>query len=179
MTPGTPGIHRHHWNFRGQAPEPEPKTPAQVQDSLRAVEQMWEIVDSLVAEGQDRQMLERSVEMMISGNRQGLSRMFGGAGAFGGGARNPDEFVERPGERFGSGGGGFGGGPMRAFMRMARRRGLSGGFMGGGGRGGQAPLADEGDYTVVLKVGDREFRQRLAVKKGPGADAGGGFFQLP
>jgi hypothetical protein len=177
--PGTPGIHRYRWNFRGQAPPPPAKTPAQMQDSLRSIEQMQHIVDSLVAEGQDKQMLDRAMNMMISGNRQGLFGMFGGGGGRGGGAGDPDEFVERPGERFGGGGGGFGGGGniMRDFMRMVRPLGGASAFMGGRGGGAQAPLADAGDYTVVLKVGDQEFRQTLRVEKGPGAGAGGGFFQ--
>ncbi|MFC1661897.1 WD40/YVTN/BNR-like repeat-containing protein, partial [Gemmatimonadota bacterium] len=130
MAPGTPGIHRYQWNFRGQTPPPPAKTPAQVQDSLRSIEQMQHIVDSLVAEGQDRQMLERAMNMMISGNRQGLFGMFGGGGRPGGGAGDPSAFNERPGERFGGGGGGFGGGGniMRDFMRMVRPLGGAGAF---------------------------------------------------
>ena len=52
-----------------------------------------------------------------------------------------------------------------------------GGFMGGRGGGAQAPLAESGEYTVILEVGDQEFRQALVVEKGPGANAGGGFFE--
>ena len=41
----------------------------------------------------------------------------------------------------------------------------------------QASLAESGEYTVVLKIGDNEYRQTFTVEKGPGANAGGGFFE--
>jgi hypothetical protein len=171
--PGSPGIHRVYWNFRGEAPPAPPKTPAEVQDSIRAVEKMWEAVDELAEEGvMERAQLERIANMMLTGNRQGLVGMFEG----GGGRSEPGTFDERPGESWGGGGRGFGGGMMQVFRAMGRAMG-SGGMMGGRGRGGQAPLAESGEYTVILKVGDREFRQPLKVQKGPGADAGGGFFE--
>ena len=63
-------------------------------------------------------------------------------------------------------------------MTSGNRQGLMGMFGGRGGRGaGQPPLADTGEYTVVIKVGGREFTQTFTVAKGPGADAGGGFFE--
>ena len=56
---------------------------------------------------------------------------------------------------------------------MQASRPISGGGGGGfgGGGGGQAPMADEGDYTVVLRIGGQEFRRTLTILKGP--DAGG------
>jgi hypothetical protein len=60
---------------------------------------------------------------------------------------------------------------LRALTQAARaitgQAGAAGGF--GGGGGGQAPLAEAGSYTVVLKVGDRELRQPLQVIRGPNA----------
>jgi hypothetical protein len=173
--PGSPGIHRVYWNFRGEAPPEEPKTPAEVQDSIRAVEKMWEAVDELAEEGvMERAQLERIANMMLSGNRQGLMGMFSGGG--GGGRRDPGTFNERPGESWGGGGRGFGGGMMQVFRRMGRAMG-GGGMMSGRGGGGQAPLAESGEYTVILKLGDQEFRQPLTVEKGPGAGGGGGSFE--
>ncbi|MFH1764536.1 MAG: hypothetical protein ABIF09_10130, partial [Gemmatimonadota bacterium] len=174
----TPGIHRYQWDFRGQAAavEPGPKTEEQIQDSLRAVERVQELVDSLVGAGSDRAQLEQTRDMILSGNRQGMIGAFGGGGGrAGGGQRDPDAWVERPGENFAVGGRGGGGGmtpEMRLITQAARDITGGGGFGGPGGGGGQAPLADAGDYTVILKAGDQEFRQTLTVIKGP--DAGGG-----
>ena len=64
---------------------------------------------------------------------------------------------------------------MQVFRALNRAMGSGGGM---GGRGGaQAPLAESGEYTAILKVGDDEYRQTLTVAKGPGANAGGGFFE--
>jgi len=173
--PGSPGIHRVYWNFRGQAPAPPEKTPAQVQDSIRSVEGMWAVVDSIVEEGiMERPMIERIATMMITGNREGLMGMFGGMG--GGGGQEAGGFDERPGESWSSGGMTMGSEMIQNFRRLVRPLGGFGGFMGRG-RMNQAPLAESGEYTVVLKVGDEEYRQMLSVEKGPGADAGGGFFE--
>jgi len=180
-SPATPGLHRYQWNFRGEAPPPPPKTEEQIQDSIQAVARVQEIVDSLVAEGSDRAQLERTRDMLLSGNRQSMMGMFGGGGA-GARAREPDEFVERPGESWTTGGRGGGGGgftpELRALSQAARA--ITGGArFGGAGRGGggQASLAEAGDYTVILRVGGREYRQVLTVVKGADAGEGGGFFE--
>ena len=91
--------------------------------------------------------------------------MFGGGGGRGG-QRDPGAWVDRPGENFSQGGGGFNFTPeMRVIMQASRP------ITGGGGGGNQAALAEEGDYTVILKAGDQEVRKTLTVLKGP--DAGG------
>ncbi len=174
--PGSPGFHRVYWNFRGETPPAPPKTPAQVQDSIRSVEKMGVLVEALVEEGvMERDQLERIADMMLTGNRQGLSGMFGGGPR--GQRGEPGAFNERPGESWGGGGRGMGGGTIQVFRRMRSAMGGGGGFMGGRGGGAQAPLAESGEYTVILEVGDQEFRQALVVEKGPGANAGGGFFE--
>jgi hypothetical protein len=170
--PGTEGYHRVYWDFRGRAPEePEKaKTPAEVQDSARAVEQMAAVVDSLVEEGvMARPMLERVANMMLTGDREGLFSMFGGMG--GGGSSGSRGFQERPGESWSTGGFTMGGDMMRQMMRMVRPLGGVGAFMGGDG-GAQAPLVESGAYTVVLQAGDREYRQTLQVEKRAGAEGG-------
>ena len=174
--PGSPGIHRVYWNFRGQPPEPEEKTPAQVQDSVRSVEGMWAVVDSMVNEGvMERPMLERIATMMISGDREGLFGMFGAMGGGGGGGA-PGEFNERPGESWRSGGMTMSSAMIQNFRRLVRPLGGFGGFMGRSSMS-QPPLAESGDYTVILKVGDEEYPRTLTVEKGPGAAAGEGFFR--
>jgi photosystem II stability/assembly factor-like uncharacterized protein len=173
--PGTPGIHRVRWNFRGQTPPPPPKTPAEVQDSVRAVEEVFVVVDSLVEEGiMERPRLERVARMMIAGDRAGLFAMFG-AGGRGGPRAEAGEFVERPGESWTSGGPGMASGMIRHFMRLVRPLGGAGAFMSGRGSR-EAPLAEAGEYEVVLEAGDMKARRTLTVVKGPGAEAGGGFF---
>ncbi len=173
--PGTPGIHRVYWNFRGKAPPPEPKTPAQLQDSTRAVEEMWVVVDSLVEEGaMQRPMLERIATMMLAGDRQGLFGMFEGMAGGGGGA---GEFNERPGESWRSGGFSMSSEMIQNFRRLVRPLGGQSAFMGRRAGGG-APLAETGEYTVVLRVGDEELRQSLTVDKRPGAGGGGMFEEL-
>jgi hypothetical protein len=162
---GAEGLHRYYWNFRGQAPPPPPKTDEEVQDSIAGVERIGELIDSLSAEGSDRAQLERFRDMLTG--EGGLAAMFGGGGR---GQGDPDAWIERPGENFSQGGGGFSFTPeMRLLMQASRA--ITGGRGRFGGGGNQAPLAEEGDYSVVLKAGDREFRQTLTVLKGP--DAGG------
>jgi hypothetical protein len=62
---------------------------------------------------------------------------------------------------------------MRVIMQAARDIASARGGFGVLG-GGQAPQADAGEYTVVLKAGDAKFRQNLHVIKGPNAGGGGG-----
>ena len=177
--PGTEGFHRVYWDFRGtSSPEPErPKTPAEVQDSARAVEEMAAVVDSLAEEGvMARPMLERIANMMLTGDREGLFSMFGAAGGGMGGGAGQREFDERPGESWSTGGFSMGGSMMRQMMRMVRPLGGVSRFMSGGG-GVQPPLVESGDYTIVLKAGDSELRRTLVVERRPGAEGGSGMFQ--
>jgi len=177
--PGTAGLHRYTWNFRRQPPPPPPKTEAQIQDSLQAVVRIQELVDSIVAAGGDREALERTRDMLLAGNIQGMAAAFGGAGggAAGGATRDPRAFVERPGENWNVAPRGGGGGGVTPELRVITQAaqaitGGGGGSGRAGGGGAQAPLADSGEYTVILKVGDRELRQTLTVLKGPDAGEG-------
>jgi hypothetical protein len=174
--PAAPGLHRVSWNFRLQTPPP-PKTPEQLQDSVQAVARIRQMVDSMVAAGGDRASLEQTRDAILSGNLQGPMGGGGSGGGGGGAQRDPYGWVERPAESWnvgGRGGAAAGGGmtpELRALTQAARaitgQAGAAGGF--GGGGGGQAPLAEAGSYTVVLKVGDRELRQPLQVIRGPNA----------
>ncbi len=132
----------------------------------------------MVAAGGDRQQLERIRDQLTSGGRQGVAGMFGGGR--GGGQAEPGGWVERPAENWNVQGRGGGGGftpEMRAIMEAARDITGGGGFGRGGRGGGQGSLVDAGNYTVILKVGDQEYRQTLQVIKGPDAGEGGGFFE--
>lgn len=87
--------------------------------------------------------------------------MFGsGGGRGGGGGGDPEAFRERPGESRGSGGG-FDFGRMRTLADLVNPgRGLGGLFRSGGG---QAPLADAGEYIVRMEVDGRAFTRTLDV----------------
>jgi photosystem II stability/assembly factor-like uncharacterized protein len=185
--PATPGIHRHSWNFRRQAPavEPPPKTEEQIRDSIQAVGRVRELVDSIVAAGGDREMLERTRDMLLAGNLQGMAAAFGvaaQAGAGGRAAADPLAFVERPAENWTvaqRGGGAAAFTPEMQVIMQAAQAITGGGGLGrlagaGGGMGGagQGPLAEGGEYTVILKVGERELRQPLRVIRGHDAGEG-------
>jgi hypothetical protein len=91
--PGTRGLHRLSWSFRGKEPPAPELSPAQRRDSIVNVRKLDAVFDSLKAEGMDAQMLDRVKERMLSGNTQELFR------AFRGGGRSAERgFVERPGE---------------------------------------------------------------------------------
>jgi hypothetical protein len=148
-----------------EAAEPEPKTEEEIQDSIQAVARVNELVDSLAEAGSDRAQLEQIRDMILQGGRQ---RMFGGGGGSPfGGDEEPEVWVERPGEDFSERGGGLRGytPDMRILAQAARP--ISGSRRGGFGGGGQPAMAGVGDYTVVLRAGDRELRRTLTVLVSP------------
>ena len=169
----TPGLKSVFWNFQPRS-EPDPLSPSERRDSIRNVEVVREVADSLIAAGADSAEVERAAQNFT--NRQGR----GGRPGFGGGAatRAP-EFQERPGENYpnrantepggrrGGGGAGGRGSVNRDFFRALRERGV--GF-GGFGGGGNAALADPGDYTIELRLGARTFTTRLEVLREDGYD---------
>lgn len=181
------GLRRVYWDFRPRV-EPKPKSPSELRDSVENARLMRDVADSLLAAGDDAEVVERAVEQMSSAG--------GSRGRFGGGGGTPRRaFQERPGESYprpraqeteaeerpgpGAGGppGGQGqaGGPaqpdIRAMQRKIRRemreRGAGLGSFGGF-RGGDRGLADPGDYTVVMSVGDRTLSAPLTVLRAPG-----------
>ncbi len=166
----TPGIKRAFWNFQPRQ-EPTVLSPSERRDSLNNARVVREVADSLLAEGADSAQVERAVENFT---RRGA----GGRGRFGGGGQPAARtFQERPGENYpnrpageagegqASGGGGFGG-VNRDFFRALRDRGVS--FRRGGFGGGTDALADPGEYTVVLRLGDRTLSTRLEVIRAEG-----------
>ena len=177
--PGSSGMHRVMWDFRGTAPPPAPLSPAARRDSVIRAHRVDFVFDSLAEAGANPQMLERMrAQFAGGGNPFGRGR-FGGRGR-GRGGRGGDGaqrgFVDRPAEsRGGRGGfgGGFGGGggpgglDVREIARLLNPGGGRGGFggFGRGGGGAAAPLVDSGEYWVHLTVGDETYTRRLRVER--------------
>jgi hypothetical protein len=175
--PAAAGIHRVYWDFRGRATR-TPLSPAALRDSIVTARRVERVVDSLVAAGTDRALIDRLRTQLAGGG-------FGGGGGGGGGApaAGPQRFNPRPGEsppptpgrRGGAvaavaeaGGESQGEGEMGDDMRSALQAALRGpgGRGGGGGFGGaQAPLVSTGDYLVTMTVGGRTMKQVLHVER--------------
>jgi photosystem II stability/assembly factor-like uncharacterized protein len=195
--PGGPGLHRVVWNYRGKAPPRPSLSPAQRRDSVRNVQRVEQVFDSLKTAGMNAAMLDRLKERILSGNTQELFRMFRGGGG-GGGRGAAGGFVERPGESQAPAAGqrraaGAPGEPgarpeaaapglpdqetMQEIMRALRQPGQRGGGFGGfGGGGGQAPIVSTGDYLVSITVDGQTERRVLRVERVRGSgDSGFGF----
>ncbi|MDH3733154.1 MAG: hypothetical protein OEU54_06445, partial [Gemmatimonadota bacterium] len=160
----TPGLKSVFWNLQPRT-VPEGLSPSERRDSINNVVIVRQVADSLVAAGADSAQVERAVQNFSSRQRRGGRPGFGGGSA----GRAP-EFRERPGENYpnrantepgGRGGGGGGAGSVnRDFFRALRDRGVGFNF---GGFGGAAQLADPGDYTIELRLGDETYTTRLEV----------------
>jgi len=181
---GGPGVHRVYWNFRGQAPPAPELSPSARRDSIRNIQRIEHVFDSL-AQNSDipETSLTRMKDQMLSGDTQGMFRGFGGAG--GRGQQQGTGFQERPGEsqprQAGAAGGQArggqgqpGGGAMdRDLMRLIMRIIRPSGQRGFGGGAGQAPLVGTGDFLVTITVDGVTMSQVLRVEQ---LVAGGGRF---
>ena len=173
--PAEAGFHRVHWNLQKRPATPAPKSPSELRDSIEGARVMRVIADSLIRiEGMDSAAVERALAAVQSGDRS-LFRRFGRGG---GGAMTPG----RPGERYpepAPAGAetpepparpGVGGAAEQAdvaeiardMFRAARERNVPGfsfrRFFGGGPED-----VEPGEYTVVVRVGERSYTERLAV----------------
>ncbi len=161
----TPGLKSIFWNYQPRT-TPEPLSPSERRDSIRNVRVIREVADSLIVAGADSAQIEQSVQNFANRGRRGGRPGFGG-----GAAGTAPQFRERPGENYptranevpgGRGAAGSGrGNANREFFRALRDRGVGVGGFGGGGGGGA--IADPGEYTVELRLGDQTFRTRLEV----------------
>ncbi|MEJ2679672.1 MAG: hypothetical protein P8174_11460, partial [Gemmatimonadota bacterium] len=173
--PETAGLHRVTWNFRPK-PTPQPLSPSERADSLKNVRIMHEIADSLVQAGKvDSATAARVLNLAMSGDRSALFRMFGGRG----GGQRAGEWNARPGESYPQPGAQQRQeNPMRDVMQemfsAARERGLGYSLFRGRRGGGNEPAA-AGEYTVVLKIGDKEYSQPLQVIRAPNYTGQSGF----
>ncbi len=170
-----PGVHSVSWNLRGQGMS-LPLSPSERRDSIAVAARLATVADSLEDAGHDREEIDEVVER-LSGGGGGGGFGFGGFGG-GGGSVGVADFEERPAE------GNFRSTlpsaeedvdepSLQQIITQAVRGQQGGGFgrrFGGGGlftrRSQQGAAAQPGVYTVVLKVGTREFTQPLAVAMG-------------
>jgi hypothetical protein len=192
--PATRGMHRVHWNFRGESAD-LPLSPSERRDSIATERRLAAVSDSLIRAGTERAAVERAVAQLRGGEEGGAGGRGGRGGGGGGGAegtvvRAGGEWPDRPAEGAARGGGGGGrggqgggqqseeGNVVQTITRLVRGEPAGGGGRGGfGGSGslfprrsaGPAPLADPGQYTVVLTVGGRTFTQPLRVERGSAA----------
>jgi photosystem II stability/assembly factor-like uncharacterized protein len=181
-------INSVYWNFRLTSNAPTVLSPAQRRDSVRYMQRIDFVIDSMTKAGGNAASLARIKEQLLGGG--------GGRGFFGRrGGNESGEFVERPAEsppprpagaggRGGAGRGGAGAGAidqtqMREIFQLVRIPGSSYPSFGRGGRGGAGGgLADTGDYLVTMTVGSHVERQTVHVVRQPGLGdgSGGGFF---
>lgn len=166
--PASAGLNSVTWNYRGEAPPAAAPGPYDKREQARIAERAKVVADSLKEAGWDAQVLDRMMGLISgrTGRDQAFAMFMGG-----GGGRDPEAFRDRPGETApgSASGGGMDYGQMREVAELV----TPGGGMGGlfrrfGGSGGQAALAEPGNYTVTLKVGDKTYTQSLKVGRQAG-----------
>ncbi|MDX1646927.1 MAG: hypothetical protein R3304_07270, partial [Longimicrobiales bacterium] len=165
------GIHSAVWNLRGRTVQLE-RSPSEIRDSLRIERRLEEVADSLVEAGEAHEDVDEAVASLRDPGEGGGGR-FGGRDDEGLPFDADGNFVERPAEGPVVGeGGGFGGDDSLED----RIRDLVTGEEGGRGRWRRrgsifpgrtepAPRAEPGVYTVILKVGHEEYRQRFTLER--------------
>lgn len=172
------GLNTATWNLRGQG-ETLPRSPSEVRDSIAIDKRLSFVVDSLAEAGMDREELDEIAETLRQPSSAGGGGGFGGRGAGGGSAT----FVERPAEARPTGGARAGGGSTDLSLQQQITqlvRGTQSGrgrrFGGGGGlfpsRSEAGSMVDQGDYKVVLKIGEQTFTQTLRVDRSENAPGG-------
>ena len=194
--PGSAGINRMTWDFRGKAPPSPRLSPAEVRDSTSNVLRVIAALDSIEKEGTiAKPMLDR-MRQGLTGGADTMQQMITQLGGFGGGGGGgfggqAGRWQDRPGETpAGAGGGGRGPGGGAAggagaapdmnqlfgVMQAALGRAGMNQLFGGGGRrgGGATPLVGTGDYLVSITVGGQTLKQVLRVERVSGG-AGTGF----
>lgn len=155
--------------MRGEAPPADEPGPYEKQQKEVIGARAIVVRDSLIEEGWSESFLNRMVGAFTGETSRGqLMGMFGGGGGGGGFGRDPEGFNERPGENMSAGGGGFNFGQMRELANLIMPgAGVSALFRRfGGGRGGaEAPMAEPGEYTLTMTVGERTFTQTITVDR--------------
>jgi photosystem II stability/assembly factor-like uncharacterized protein len=167
------GLNTAVWNMRTAA-TPLPRSPSEVRDSIAIEKRLAFVADSLAEAGTDREELDGVVEQL---RETSSSQGFGGFG--GGGGAPSTAFQERPAEGRPSGGArAQGGGGEESLQQLITRlvRGTPSGrgrrFRGGGlfpARSEPGTMVDPGDYTVIMRIGERTFTQLLRVERSESA----------
>jgi hypothetical protein len=173
--PGTPGLHKVYWNFRGRAvPVRVALGPAQMRDSTNLARRITAIFDSIGKAGTVPQAsLDRMKNALLSGSVAATGGRGGGGGGGGGRAgAAPGVWNDRPGE---------------GDVVVGR-----GGRAGGGGGGAAAPADPFADFpggaealAILLRPkgappftgrggGAGEIGQRLSTLTGGGGGGGRG-----
>jgi hypothetical protein len=158
--PASAGLQRVYWNLR-QRPARRDLSPSERLDSTENARVLQQVADSLVRAGGDRAVIEQVANAFRSGDFSALR----------GGNRGTPTTPERPGESYPTPGARQESAPptaevARQIQLAMRDRGRN--FGGRGGGGADTPLADAGEYTVQVKIGDRTLTERLQVIRAPG-----------
>ncbi|HEX6315507.1 MAG TPA: hypothetical protein VFZ73_11635, partial [Gemmatimonadaceae bacterium] len=172
--PGTRGLHKVYWNFRGRAePVRVALGPSQLRDSTNLARRITSVFDSIGRAGTVPQAsVDRMKNALLSGNIAAAGGRGGGGGG-GRGAPTPTGWVDRPGEgtepigRGGRAGGGGGAGPADPFADFP-----------GGAEALAVLLRPRGAPAFAGRGGGAgEIAQRLsAFSGGGGGGRGGGGF---
>jgi len=167
------GLNTATWNMMTPA-TPLPRSPSEVRDSIAIEKRLSFVVDSLAEAGTDREELDGIAEQL---RQASPARGFGGYG--GGGAAPSATFQERPAEGRPMGavrpqGAGGDESLQELVTRLVRGTpsGRSRRFRGGGlfpARSEPGTMVDAGDYTVVMRIGERTFSQTLRVDRSENA----------
>jgi hypothetical protein len=200
--PASVGLHRVMWDFRGRPAPRASLSPSALRDSVAQARRTSFVLDSLEKAGTvQKPVADMLRRMLLSGDVSAFGRGGGGGGRGGAGGSGfvarPGEgaIIGASAARGGQGGEGAAAGaeqnPLDALQafpggtdalqelmrvpgsRTSAGRGFGGLFGGGGGRGGQAPVVNTGDYLVTLTVGGKTYKQVLRVERLNGGDESG------
>jgi photosystem II stability/assembly factor-like uncharacterized protein len=151
--PAAPGLQRAYWNLRLR-PERKDLSPSERRDSLVNARMLRAVADSMIAAGGDSATVERVVAAVESGDMS----------LFRGGNRGSASSPDRPGESYPTPGAAPAAPDAGEVARQIRNEMRNRGAESFGGRGGpQPPLAEPGQYTVRVRIGETELSQPLRV----------------
>jgi hypothetical protein len=181
---GRPGVQRVLWNMRGRpaARANAPLSPSERRDSLATMQRADPVADSLIAAGNDEEVVRR-VAGMLKGETTAAATaaafMGGGAGGGGSAGAHQRPWADRPGEgsTTPSAAGGRGiaalasGGAaelqrIAAAFRAAGVPGVPGAQVGpgfGGFGAAAAPFVEPGSYSVHATIGGRTLTAPIRV----------------
>ncbi|MBV6522502.1 MAG: hypothetical protein MNPFHGCM_02650 [Gemmatimonadaceae bacterium] len=170
--PGTPGLHKVTWDFRGRAPTPAPLSISGRRDSVLIAQRLAFVFDSLSRAGMDSTLLGRIRRLMESGDPSELFAMFAG------GAGPTARFIPRPAETGGRGAGSEGGQPdlgmlsqLQDVMKVPGHPNINLNPFEGGGAVSRAPtpIVGPGEYLVTISANGKILKRTLRVERASGS----------